>query len=60
MTSSSFGRAFPGSGDQGAGSGGELRDQARAGGGEAAVHHGHREPRESTGHHQRATTTEGE
>lgn len=51
--------AVAGSGDEGAGSRGELRDQAGAGGGEAAVQHSQREPRESTGHHQRAAAREG-
>lgn len=51
--------AVPGSGDEGAGSRRELRDQAGAGGGEAAVQHSQREPRESAGHHQRAAATEG-
>lgn len=50
----------PGSGDEGAGSRGELRDQAGAGGGEAAVQYGQRESGESTRHHQRAAATEGE
>jgi len=53
------GPAVPGSGDEGAGSGGELRDQAGAGGGEAAVQHSQREPGESAGDHQRAAATEG-
>lgn len=52
--------AVPGSGDEGTGGRGELRDQEGAGGGEAAVQHSQREPRESTGHHQRAAATEGE
>lgn len=52
--------AVPGSGDEGTGSRGELRDQAGAGGGEAAVQHGQRESGESTRHHQRAAATEGE
>lgn len=52
--------ALPGSGDEGTGSRGELRDQAGAGGGEAAVQHGQRESGESTRHHQRAAATEGE
>lgn len=51
--------AVPGSGDEGAGSGGELRDQAGAGGGEAAVQHSQREPRKSTRHHQGAAAAEG-
>lgn len=51
--------AVPGSGDEGTGSRGELRHQAGAGGGEAAVQHSQREPREGAGHHQRAAATEG-
>lgn len=53
-------RGSTGPGDQGAGGRGELRDQAGAGGGEAAVQHGQRESGESTRYHQRAAAAEGE
>lgn len=55
-----FPRPVPGSGDESAGGGGELRDQAGAGCGEAAVQLGQREPGESTRHHQGAAAAEGE
>lgn len=53
-------RGSSGPGDQGAGGRRELRDQAGAGGGEAAVQHGQRESGESTRYHQRAAAAEGE
>lgn len=48
-----------GSGDESSGSGGELCDQAGAGGGPAAVQRGQREPGESSGHHQGAAAAAG-
>lgn len=53
-------RGSAGPGDPGAGGRGELRDQAGAGGGEAAVQHGQRESGEGAGYHQRAAAAEGE
>lgn len=49
-----------GPGDPGAGGRGELRYQAGACGGEAAVQHGQRESGEGAGYHQRAAAAEGE
>lgn len=51
--------AFSGPGDQGAGSRGELCDQARTGGGEAAVQRSQRGSGEGAGHHSRAAATKG-
>lgn len=53
-------RGSTGPGDEGAGGRGELRDQAGAGGGEAAVQHGQRESGESARYHQRTAAAEGE
>lgn len=53
-------RGSAGSGDEGAGGRGELRDQAGAGGGEAAVQHRQRESGESARYHQRAAAAAAE
>lgn len=49
----------PGPGDTGAGGGGELHHQAGAGGGEATLHLGHREPAACPDHHPAAAGPAG-